>query len=206
MKVYGYTAIALVTAMIGGTVYMAFFNSPDDPLAQCRGSVVATGTASIGGPFELVSVTGETVTDADVLTRPSLVYFGYTYCPDVCPMDVARNAEAVDLLQERGLDVQPVFISVDPERDTPEVVAWFTEAMHPDMIGLTGSAEQVAAASRAYKTYYRKQESDDEYYLVDHSTFTYLMLPGSGFADFFRREDSPTQMAERVACFIEHST
>lgn len=176
------------------------------PLAQCRGGVVATGSASIGGPFELVSETGETVTEAEVLTRPSLVYFGYTFCPDVCPMDVARNAEAVDLLQERGYDVQPVFISVDPDRDTPEVVEWFTDAMHPDMLGLTGSLEQVAAASRAYKTYYRKQEGDEEYYLVDHSTFTYLMLPGSGFADFFRREDSPMQMAERVACFLEHST
>lgn len=206
MKFYAGTAIALVTAMIGGTVYMAFFNSPDDPLAQCRGGVVATGSASIGGPFELVSETGETVTEAEVLTRPSLIYFGYTYCPDVCPLDVARNADAIDLLQARGYDVQPVFVTIDPERDTPDVVGDFTDAMHPDMLGLTGSAEQIAAASRAYKTYYRKQDGDPAYYLVDHSTFTYLMLPETGFADFFRREDSPTQMAERVACFIDHST
>jgi protein SCO1/2 len=206
MKFYAGTAMALVTAMIGGTIYMAFFNSPDDPLAQCRGGVVATGNASIGGPFELISETGETVTEAEVLTKPALIYFGYTYCPDVCPMDVARNAEAVDLLQERGYDVLPVFVSVDPGRDTPEVVADFTDAMHPDMLGLTGSPEQVAAASRAYKTYFRKQDGDPDYYLVDHSTFTYLMLPNSGFADFFRREDSPVQMAERVACFLDHSS
>ncbi len=98
---------------------------------------------------------GETVTDADVLTGPSLIYFGYTFCPDVCPLDTARNAEAIDILEERGQMVTPVFISIDPERDTPEVVGDFAVNLHERMIGLTGSPEQVAAASKAYKTYYK---------------------------------------------------
>lgn len=203
MKIYAWTAIGLISAMLGGVAYLAFFNTPDDDLAQCRGGVVATGNASIGGPFELVDEAGATVTDADVITAPTLVYFGYTFCPDVCPLDAYRNGEAADLLAEQGYDVNTVFISVDPERDTPEQLRFFTDAMHADMMGLTGSEEQVAAASKAYKTYYRKQDGDPEYYLVDHSTFTYLMLPGSGFADFFRREDSAQQVAERTACFID---
>ena len=134
--------------------------------------------------------------------RPSLIYFGYTFCPDVCPLDNARNAEAVDILEEKGLDVTPIFISIDPERDTPAVVRDFAENLHPKMIGLTGTQEQVQAASRAYKTYYKKQENGGEYYLMDHSTFTYLVDPKKGFLDFFKREDTPDQMAERVACYM----
>ncbi|MDJ0857472.1 MAG: SCO family protein [Dinoroseobacter sp.] len=203
MKIYALTAVGLISAMLGGLIYLAFFNTPEDALAQCRGGVVASGNASIGGPFELVNETGATVTDADVITAPTLVYFGYTFCPDVCPLDAYRNGEAADLLKAQGYDVQTVFITVDPARDTPEQLGFFTDAMHPDMIGLTGTEEQVAAASKAYKTYYRKQDGDPEYYLVDHSTFTYLMLPQTGFADFFRREDSAQQIAERTACFLD---
>jgi protein SCO1/2 len=116
---------------------------------------------------------------------------------------MARNVEAVDILAERGLDVTPVFISIDPDRDTPEALADYASNMHPQLVALTGSAEQVKVASQAYKTFYRKQPSEDEFYLVDHSTFTYLMLPGTGFVDFFRREITSEQMADSVACFLE---
>ncbi len=115
---------------------------------------------------------------------------------------MARNALAVDVLEEMGLEVTPVFISIDPERDTPEAVGDFAANLHPRAIGLTGSPEQVRAASQAYKTYYRKQESDDEFYLVDHSTFTYLVLPEVGFVEFYRRDTTPEDMAESVACFV----
>jgi len=198
-------AIVAGTAVVGmlGATWWVTRGSSDDAFAQCRNSVVAGGTAAIGGPFTLVNGQGETVTDKDVLAKPSLVYFGYTFCPDVCPLDNARNAEAIDLLQEQGRDVQPVFISIDPERDTPEVVAEYASYVHDDMIALTGSAEQVKVASQAYKTYYRKQDGDDEFYLVDHSTFTYLMLPEVGFVEFFKREDTPEDIARRTACFID---
>ncbi len=198
-------AFAALTGLIGGIWYYTLRPSSDDPFGQCRQGVVAGGTGQIGGPFTLVNGAGETVTDADVITEPSLVYFGYTYCPDVCPFDTARNADAVDLLAERGESVTPVFISIDPERDTPEVVGEFSELIHDKMIGLTGSAEQVKAASQAYRTYYNKQDGDPEYYLVDHSTFTYLVLPEHGFVEFFRREVTPEQMADRVACYINAS-
>jgi protein SCO1/2 len=197
-------AAATVVGLIGGSGLYVYLQGKADPFAQCRSGQVGGG--SIGGPFTLVDGTGKTVTDKDVLTKPSLVYFGYTFCPDVCPLDNQRNAEAVDILEERGIEVTPVFISIDPARDTPEVVADFAANLHPRMIGLTGSEEQVKAASQAYKTYYRKQDGDEEYYLVDHSTFTYLMLPGIGFADFFKREDTADQMADRVACFVTAAT
>ena len=201
-RLYVGLAGVAVAALLGWTVYSIVAAPPADQFAQCRGGTVG---GDIGGPFTLVDQNGTTVTDTDVITKPSLVYFGYTFCPDVCPLDNARNAEAVDLLKERGLDATPIFISIDPERDTPEVMRDVTANMHPSMIGLTGSAEQVKAASAAYRTYYKKQETGDEYYLMDHSTFTYLVLPGVGFVDFFRRESTPVEVADRVACFAKAS-
>lgn len=197
-------AAGIAIVAVGGVLgYAAFMRSSEaDDFAQCRQGAVA---GDIGGPFELIDETGTLVTDADVITEPTILYFGYTYCPDVCPLDTMRNAQAVDILAERGISATPVFISIDPERDTPDVVARFTENFHDKMIGLTGSPEQVAAASRAYRTFYRKveEEGDDEFYLVDHSTFTYLVLPEYGFVDFVRREDTPEDVADRMACFVE---
>lgn len=205
-RIYAIGAAAVIIMLTAGIWIATMGGRGDDKFAQCRATQIAGGAAQIGGPFTLVDETGATVTDADVIDRPTLVYFGYTYCPDICPYDAARNAEAVTLLADRGYDVKPVFISVDPERDTPEQLADFTSYLHPRMLGLTGSDEQVQAAAKAYRTYYKKQpteEGDEDYYLVDHSTFTYLMTPEDGFVEFFRRDATPEQMAEASACFID---
>ena len=175
----------------------------DGSLSQCNATAGVAG--DLGGPFTLVNSDGEIVTDTDVITEPTLIYFGYTYCPDVCPLDVERNAVAVEILEERGQSVTPVFITIDPERDTPEVVRDFAEAMHPRMIGLTGTAEQIAEASKAYRTYYKANRPVFGEYLVDHSTFSYLVTPEQGFVEFFRRELSAADMAEAIACFIDQA-
>ncbi|WP_415182842.1 SCO family protein [Phaeovulum sp.] len=199
------TAIAAAVVIAAGLAVAYFVTRPgeEDRFAQCRRGVVAGGGGSIGGPFTLIDETGATVTDKDVITTPALIYFGYTYCPDVCPLDNARNAEAVMLLEDKGYFVTPIFISVDPARDTPEVLADFTSVMHPRMIGLTGTPEQVKAASQAYRTYFNIKDPSDPYYLVDHSTQTYLVFPKSGFAEFFNRDTTPQEMADRVSCFID---
>jgi protein SCO1/2 len=202
-RVYALLAVAFVAALVGGAWFLTRGGSGGDKFAQCRSSQIAGGADTIGGAFELVNAKGETVTDKDVITEPSIVYFGYTFCPDVCPMDSARNADAVDVLAERGISATPVFISIDPDRDTPEAVGDFAANLHEKMIGLTGSLEQVKAASKAYKTYFKKNEGDEDYYLVDHSTFSYLVLPEEGFVEFFRRDETAEQMADKAACFIE---
>lgn len=199
IKAIATVSAAVIVAGLGVGTYVVMNASE----TQCSSSSIAGGKAAIGGPFELVKHTGETVTDADVITGPTLVYFGFTYCPDVCPLDTARNAEAIDLLDEMGHDVTPVFISIDPARDTPDVLADYVEVMHPKMIGLTGTQEQVKAASQAYKTYYRKN-GEGEDYLMDHSTFSYLMGP-DGLWEFFRRDITAAEMAETVSCFIEQA-
>lgn len=204
MKLYAILAVVFVlTAVAGVYVYIATTPQSDDQFADCRTSAIAGGSGQIGGPFTLVDENGATVTDEDVLDVPSLIYFGYTYCPDVCPLDSARNAEAVAILDERGYDIQPIFISIDPERDTPQLLKEFTDYLHPDMLGLTGTQEQVKAASQAYRTYFKKQDGDPEYYLMDHSTFTYLTLPGHGFVEFFRRELPAEMLADQMACFVD---
>lgn len=204
-RVIALLSLAAVVGLLGGLWFATQGSNSDDQFAQCRSSTVAGGAGALGGPFELVNGDGQTVTDADVITEPSLLYFGYTFCPDVCPLDVARNVVAVEVLEEQGMTVTPVFISIDPKRDTPDVVGDFADNMHDRMIGLTGSAEQVAAASRAYRTYYRAHEGDDDFYLVDHSTFSYLVLPDHGFVEFFRRETGPERMAETISCFVENA-
>ncbi|SDH36538.1 SCO family protein [Alloyangia pacifica] len=203
------TLVAIVAAggllaLCAGIWVATQWGRGDDAFADCRQGVVAGGAGAIGGPFELVLPSGETVTDAEVITEPTLLYFGYTFCPDICPLDNIRNADAVDLLAEAGYSATPVMISIDPARDTPEVMGQYASNIHEKMIGLTGTEAQIAQAAKAYRAYYKKNDDDPEFYSVDHSAFTYLVLPGTGFAEFFRRDVSPEQLAERAGCFIDH--
>jgi len=138
--------------------------------------------ADIGGPFELVNKQGETVRWSDFAGKYRVVYFGYTYCPDICPLDVQRMARG---LRELGKDdpakaakIQAIFITVDPERDTPEKVGEFTAAFSDDIIGLTGTPAQVKQAADNFRVYYEKgQASSAGGYLVNHSNITYLFDP-----------------------------
>lgn len=205
IRLYSTIALGSIAAMLGGLGFMIYSGSQQTGFDQCRATSIAGGAGSIGGAFELVDHTGRIVTDADFADRPTLIYFGYTFCPDVCPLDTARNAQAVDMLADKGYDVTPVFISVDHKRDTQEALAEFVRFMHPEMIGLTGSEEQIRTAARAYRMYYAVQETDDDFYLIDHSTFSYLLLPGHGFVEVIRRDQSPEQVADMLACFIDNA-
>lgn len=163
------------------------------------------GGAAIGGDFSLISESGETVTRDDVITKPTLVYFGYTYCPDFCPQDAANMARAADLLEEQGIDIGLLFISIDPERDTPEVLKDYTDSFHNKMIGLTGAPEQVDQAAKAYKVYYAKNE-DPAYteYLMAHSTFTYLVDKAGDYLTHFSFGTAPEIIAEKTACIMKN--
>ena len=199
-----FSSAALISIAIGGGAYYFVNQQQGDIFAQCRTSSTVA-SARIGGPFELVNPAGETVTDKDVIDGLTLVYFGYTFCPDVCPFDTARNAEAVEILESQGIMVKPVMITIDPNRDTPETMADFTSYIHPRMVGLSGSEEQTKAAAKAYQVYSAKEEDpeDEEYYLMEHSTFTYLMHDDYGFLQFFGRAPRGTEMAETVACYAD---
>jgi protein SCO1/2 len=195
---------AAVVVTLAVTFAITQVMMPAQRFEDCIEGSVAGG--NIGGPFELMDHRGQMVTDAQVLDQPALVYFGYTFCPDVCPMDVARNVVAVEILADAGLAVKPVFITIDPARDTVDYLADFVANNHPEMVGLTGTAEQIAKAARAYKVYYRKQPSEDEdYYLMDHSSFSYFMVPDVGFVDFLRSDLPPEVVVDRLACVLRAS-
>lgn len=158
---------------------------------------------SVGGPFRLTDHTGREVTEADYQGRYLLVFFGFTYCPDICPMELQVMAAALDVLGPDAERVQPLFISVDPQRDTPEQMAEYVALFDDRIIGLTGTAEQVAAAARAYRVYYARGPGDDQNYQVDHSTFTYLMGPDGAFLTVFPRGTDAEAMAAATRRFMQ---
>lgn len=197
-----FAAAAVILGVALG-LYLALGGGDDDQFAACRRGSVAGGAPDLGGPFTLTDGSGAAVGFDDVVTEPTLLYFGYTFCPDFCPTDLARNAVAADILAERGVDVGQVFVTIDPERDTPDVVADYAAALHPDLVGLTGSSEAVADAAGTYRVYYRKAGDDPDYYLMDHSTFTYLVAPDYPFLEFYGSDVAPEDIADSVACFAD---
>lgn len=157
---------------------------------------VVNPNLQIGGAFTLTDHHGKTVSDADYRGRYLLIFFGYTFCPDVCPTELQTVAVALDSLGEAARQVQPLFISVDPQRDTPSHLATFVSQFHPQIVGLTGTPEQIAAVARAYRAYYAKAPgSDPEHYLMDHSAFLYLMAPDGRFLTVFRNGTPPETLA-----------
>jgi len=163
-------------------------------------NVRESGEAKVGGPFELVDETGATVTDADFAGKLKLIYFGFTFCPDVCPTELAKIAIALEELGPLADEVTPIFITIDPERDDVEAVAAYTDHFWPTMVGLTGSPEQIDAAAKAYRVYYRKVEDPGSSadYTMDHSSIIYLMGPDDGFIDFFSANATPEDIEEGI--------
>lgn len=155
----------------------------------------------IGGPFALTDQTGRARTDADFHGKLLLVYFGFTYCPDICPTDLQAIGIAMDQLGAKADGVQPLFITLDPERDTVEHLAQYVPLFHPRLIGLTGSASAVTQAADAYRVYYKRVNFDPAKsdYTVDHSAFIYLVDRDGKYLGFF----PPGTPAEKIAQMIE---
>ncbi len=161
---------------------------------------------SFGGPFELLDQDRRLRRDTDFRGRFLLIFFGYTGCPDVCPLDLAVMAEALDLLGEEAGRIQPLFVTVDPARDTPEVLAGFVAAFHPRLLGLTGSEAQIRAIAKAYRVHRRKvivDPEDPEDYLVDHGSLTYLMGPDGRFRTLLPHKITAERMATVIRGYLE---
>jgi protein SCO1/2 len=165
-----------------------------------------TGTAAVGGPFTMIDTEGRTVDQRVLEGRWSLIFFGFTYCPDICPATMTALSAAKNRLGAQGADVQTVFVSIDPERDTPaQLKAYLDSPAFPrPIIGLTGSAEQVAAIAKAYRVYYaRNGEGAD--YLMDHNSAVYLMDPQGRFVRLVRPDAKPEDMAREIGAAMGRS-
>ena len=160
------------------------------------------GGVPIGGPFRLVNGDGKTVTDGDFRGKWMLVYFGYTHCPDACPTALQDMANAMDDLGAPKKDVAIVFITVDPERDTPAVMKDYVAAFDAGIVPLTGSAEAVAAAAKEYHVYYAKHPTKDGGYDMDHSSIIYVMDPQGRFVANFTHETPPQQIADKLKALV----
>jgi cytochrome oxidase Cu insertion factor (SCO1/SenC/PrrC family) len=153
----------------------------------------------VGGPFSLIDHTGKPRTEADFRGKLLLIYFGFTYCPDVCPTDLQAIGLALGKLGKAGDAVQPVFITLDPERDTPQLLAAYVSSFHPRLIGLSGDAASTRQAARAYKVYYAKvPAAADSSYTVDHSGYIYLMDPAGRYLGFFPPGTPPDRMTDVI--------
>ncbi len=161
----------------------------------------AAGTllgSAIGGPFTLVDQNGKTVTNTALEGKWLLVYFGYTHCPDACPTTLNNIALALRDLGKKSDEVRPVFITIDPERDTPQVMKDYVTAFDAPILALTGTAAEVAQAAKNYRVYYAKHPEADGDYSMDHSSIVYVMDPKGRFTASFTGEDPPAQIAERL--------
>lgn len=167
-------------------------------------SSVVVGQAAIGGPFDLIDHTGKQFTDKDLLGQFALLYFGFTWCPDICPEELEKIAAATDKTEKlTGVQVVPVFLSVDPQRDGVQQVRDYVKEFHPRMIGLTGPYERVGAAAKAYRVYFSKTQDSDDDYLVDHSIITYLINPEGKFVTFYGKNFTADEMARNISDHVK---
>lgn len=158
---------------------------------------------TIGGPFQLVNAaTGRQVSDRDFRGKWLLIFFGYTHCPDVCPTTLANIAEAMSQLGPLAAQIQPLFITLDPERDTLPVLVDYTSAFDPRILGLSGSADQIASAAKAYGIYYAKRAIGDDYFM-DHTASVRVVRPDGSYASSLLSTAGPSDIVKRLRKLLE---
>lgn len=188
--------LLLILALAGGVLWH------ESRLVPGLGRTVTTGVADVGGPFKLTDQTGKTVTERDFHGRYMLIYFGYSFCPDVCPTTLGVMAEALQKLGGEGQRVVPVFITIDPERDTPKVLADYVKAFGPQFVGLTGDKAAIADVEKKYRVYAVKRPLEKGGYGMDHSSVIYLMGPNGKLVSFYDEAISPDDLAKELRAKI----
>jgi protein SCO1/2 len=159
-----------------------------------------SGTALIGGPFQLQGAGGKTFTDADLKGHPFLVYFGYTHCPDVCPTTLAQISDVLGKMPDKP--IRALFVTVDPERDTPAMLADYVSSFDPRIVGLSGTPQEIAQVEKAYRVYARKAPTKDGDYSMDHSSIVYLMDARGGFLEAFNLDRTPEASAKELEGYL----
>ncbi|MBI1383346.1 MAG: redoxin domain-containing protein [Rhizobiales bacterium] len=198
-------AITIAAFALGAAVALWQFGPSVFHPAARSGGQVSVGTALVGGPFTLTAHDGRQVSERDLVGRYTLIYFGFTHCPDVCPSGLQTIAAALDEAGPAGEKVTPWFITVDPERDTAEQLADYVSLFHPRLVGLTGTPEQIKATTKAYKVYAARVDdpSSAGAYTMDHSSIAYLMDKDGRYAAHFSHGTGASEMAARLRTLVK---
>ena len=200
---YRLLIVALVGVLAGGAIALLVLRGGEDP-AGISGRQMTTGKALIGGPFQLIDHSGKAVTERDYAGKPMLVMFGFTSCPDICPSGLQVMASAIDQLGEKGRGITPLFITLDPERDTPEKLKEYVTSFHPAIIGLTGTADATAAVAKAYRVYAKKVPlAGGDGYTIDHSSFFYIMDGKGEFLTHVPHTTNPDTLSLRLKSVLK---
>jgi protein SCO1/2 len=200
---------ALLLAAVGGGLWYFFTNEKKRlQVQQDAESNRGYGKPLIGGPFNLLDTDGEPFTEQNLKGQFSIVYFGFTHCPDICPDELDKLGSWLDQLKKEGYKLQPIFITCDPARDSPEVIKEYLTDFHPDIVGLTGTYDEVKNTCKQYRVYFSTPPNvkPGQDYLVDHSIFFYLMDSDGEFVDALGRnydnETGPLRIKEQIDTFI----
>jgi len=195
---------------LGGVSLIAFIYYLDQRKVKNRKKLqrAAVGKMAIGGPFSLITHEKKPVTDKDFQGQWLLIYFGFTHCPDICPEELEKLAEVTNILYKQKTkqkySFQPIFVSVDPERDTPELITKYLKDYSPHFIGLTGTRDQVADMCKHYRVYFSQGPKVGDDYIVDHAIIMYLINPNGEFVDYYGRNKTAKEVSSAIEQHINN--
>lgn len=197
MIIIGLAAVAgLILALSAAMIQK---REPHDPNA-----LIAVTSDAFGGPFTLTDHNGKVVTEKDFTGKYRLIYFGFTYCPAICPTELQKITAALNTLGEKGKVIQPIFVTVDPGRDTPEKMKGYVSSFHPSLIGLSGTQGQIDGVLKEYKIYAaRVQDPAITEYTMDHSSLIYFMAPDDRLLRIFKMDDTAQSMADTISRWLD---
>ena len=201
--------LILLLAVTGGLLaacLMYFIEKSASSKSQTQSGLMAVSQDAFGGPFTLSDHNNVTVTEKDFTGKYRLIYFGFTYCPAICPTELSKITSVLNTLGDKGKAIQPVFVTVDPERDTPEKMKNYVSLFHPSLIGLTGTPEQVKSMLKTYKIYAAKvQDETMSDYTMDHSSFIYFMDPDDRLLHIFKISDKADDMTAIISEWLDQN-
>ena len=199
-----FLTLIIITLFLSIFVVKYFDHRNKIEFASCNLNTSIEKFEKFNDGFNLIHEDGFKISRKKLINQPSLLYFGYTFCPDICPFDLMRNSEVVDLLLKQDIKIKPLFVTLDPKRDTLETLKEYTDFHHKDMIGLTGSNEQIDTVKKIFMIYSQMPNDPLGDYIINHSTFSYFILPDMGLITYFTRKDKVEKISNTIKCILEN--
>ena len=197
--------IIIVFIFLLSIIFVKYFDENKNlEFAACGVNTSFKSFKSFNDDFNLIHEDGFLTSRAQLIDQPSLIYFGYTYCPDICPFDLMRNSQVVELLKNENIKIKPIFITLDPKRDTLQTLKEYTDFHHDDMVGLTGSEDDIQKIKDIFMVYSQMPNDLSGDYILNHSTFTYFVLPEIGLTTYFTRKDKVKKISDTIKCILRN--